>query len=99
MNCLAVVRISSKCPWQVMNEVDVEIPVSEISDETNNVDRETDSACTTGTAVTAMTSTDYYHFEQETAAQIIGGFSALTFDLGIVIGLLLFTHLVRRWFV
>lgn len=82
-----------------MNEVDMEIPVSEISEKTDNVDHETDSTDVTGTAIATVTSADYYQFEQETAAQIIGGFSALTFDLGIVIGLLLFGQLVRRWFV
>lgn len=82
-----------------MNEADMENPVSEIPGETDNTNHETDSTDVTGSAITTVTSDNYYQFEQEVAANIIGGFSALTFDLGIVIGLLLFAQLVRRWFV
>ena len=49
--------------------------------------------------IETVTTDNYYQFEQEVATSIIGGFSALTFDLGIVIGLLLFAQLVRRWFI
>ena len=49
--------------------------------------------------IETVTTDNYYQFEQEVATSIIGGFSALTFDLGVVIGLLLFAQLVRRWFV
>lgn len=82
-----------------MNETDMENPVFEISDKTDDTDHETDSADVTGSAITTVTNDNYYQFEQEVATSIIGGFSALTFDLGIVIGLLLFAQLVRRWFV
>lgn len=82
-----------------MNETAMENPISEIPGETDDSDRETDSADVTGSAITTVTSDNYYQFEQEVATNIIGGFSALTFDLGIVIGLLLFAQLVRRWFV
>ena len=49
--------------------------------------------------IETVTTDNYYQFEQEVATSIIGGFSALTFDLGVVIGLLLFAQLVRRWFI
>ena len=84
-----------------MNEYEIEMEVSANNepDISDAVDHEADNDSVTGTAITTVTSDNYYQFEQETATQIIGGFSALTFDLGVVIGLLLFNHLVRRWFV
>ena len=67
------------------------------------VENETESQVVEDSAVEGTIETEtvdnYYQFEQEVANSIIGGFSALTFDLGIVIGLLLFAQLVRRWFV
>ena len=82
-----------------MNETDMENPVSEIPGKTDNLGHKTDSADVTVSAITTVTSDNYYQFEQEVATNIIGGFSALAFDLGVVIGLLLFAQLVRRWFV
>lgn len=67
------------------------------------VENETESQVVEDSAVEGTIETvtvdNYYQFEKEVATSIIGGFSALAFDLGIVIGLLLFAQLVRRWFV